>query len=194
MSKDAWKRFSDEGYKHYQVVFAGFKYNMMDIQAAMGIHQLKRIDRYWERRKEIWERYCQAFGDLPVVLPAPVEPDTKHAYHLYTLLLDTERLKITRDRFLSLMTERKIGVGVHYIALHLHPYYQKTFGYRRGDFPNAEWISDRTVSIPLSAKLSDVDAGRVIETVREVLSGKEITAATAETVSEKALDTAGIVC
>lgn len=169
LSKDAWKRFSDEGYKHYQVVYAGFKYNMMDLQAAIGIHQLPRIERYWERRKKIWNIYNEAFKDLPVVTPASVSPEIKHSYHLYTLLLDIDRLKITRDQFLDEMTKRNIGVGVHYIALHLHPYYQETYGYKKGDFPNAEWISERTVSLPLSAKLKDEDVNDVIEAVREII-------------------------
>ncbi len=168
MSKDAWKRFSDEGYKHYQVVYAGFKYNMMDLQAAIGIHQLPRVDKYWKRRQEIWNRYNEAFKDLPVFTPAPIEPNTLHAHHLYTLLVDVDNLKITRDGFLDEMTKRNIGVGVHYIALHLHPYYQEAFGYKRGDFPNAEWISDRTISIPLSAKLADEDVEDVIEAVAKI--------------------------
>ena len=169
MSKDAWRRFSDEGYKHYQVVYAGFKYNMMDIQAAIGIHQLPRIEKYWKRRKEIWERYNDAFKGLPVFIPAPIPDYVKHSYHLYTLLLDIDRLRITRDEFLNEMTKRNIGVGVHYIALHLHPYYQETYGYKRGDFPNAEWLSDRSVSIPLSAKLTNEDVEDVTEAVREII-------------------------
>ncbi len=168
LSKDAWKRFGDEGYKHYQVVYAGFKYNMMDIQAAIGIHQLPRVNKYWKRREEIVKRYNEAFKDLPLFTPAQIELNTRHAYHLYILLLDIDRLKITRDQFIDKMTKRNIGVGVHYIALHLHPYYQKTFGYKRGDFPNAEWISDRTVSIPLSAKLKDEDVGDVIDAVGDI--------------------------
>jgi len=170
MSKDAWKRFLDEGYKHYQVVYAGFKYNMMDIQAAIGIHQLPRVDRYWERREKIWHRYNEALKGLPVFTPAPVPEYIRHSYHLYTLLLDIDRLRITRDEFLEEMTKRNIGVGVHYIALHLHPYYQQTYGYKKGDFPNAEWISDRTVSIPLSAKLTDEDVNDIIEAVQDILS------------------------
>lgn len=170
MSKDAWKRFSDDGYKHYQVVYAGFKYNMMDIQAAIGIHQLPRIDRYWEKRREIWRRYNEAFKELPLILPAPVPTGIRHAYHLYTLLLDLEKTAITRDRFLDEMTKRNIGVGVHYTALHEHPYYQESFGYKRGDFPNAEWISARTVSIPLSPKLRDDDIEDVIKAVTAILS------------------------
>ncbi len=169
MSKDAWRRFSDSGYKHYSVVEAGFKYNMMDLQAAIGIHQLPRVERYWRRRSEIWARYNNAFADLPVFLPPDPEPNTRHAFHLYTLLLDLDRCSIRRDDFLQKMTERKIGVGVHYIALHLHPFYRKTFGYRRGDFPNAGWISERTVSLPLSPKLSEKDVQDVIRAVRTIL-------------------------
>jgi dTDP-4-amino-4,6-dideoxygalactose transaminase len=170
MSKDAWRRFSDEGYKHYQVVHPGFKYNMMDLQAAMGIHQLPRIDSYWKRRKEIWNIYNQAFKNLPVFLPAAVPQTLKHSYHLYTLLLDIDRLDIGRDRFLDEMTKRNIGVGVHYIALHLHPYYQHAYDYKVGEFPNAEWISQRTVSVPLSPKLTDTDVQDVINAVKDILS------------------------
>jgi dTDP-4-amino-4,6-dideoxygalactose transaminase len=169
MSKDAWKRFSDRGYKHYDVVYPGFKYNMMDIQAALGIHQLSRIEKYWRRRQQIWHRYNEAFKKLPVFLPAAVEENTKHAYHLYTLFLDIKKLKISRDQFLERMTGRHIGIGVHYRALHLHPFYKKKFGYRKGDFPNAEWISKRTVSLPLSPKLSDDDVKRVIDSVCAIL-------------------------
>ncbi len=150
------------------MVYAGFKYNMMDIQAAIGIHQLPRIEKYRERREEIWNRYNEAFKDLPVFTPAPAGADTRHACHLYTLLLDTDNLIITRDQFLDEMTKQNIGIGVHYIALHLHPYYQQTYGYKRGDFPDAEWISDRTVSLPLSAKLTDEDVEDVIDAVREI--------------------------
>ena len=169
LSKDAWKRYSDEGYKHYQVVFSGYKYNMMDMQAALGIHQLPRVENNWKRRKEIWDKYNSAFTPLPVFTPLPTDADVRHSLHLYTLLLDIDKLSITRDQFLEEMTERNIGVGVHYLPLHLHPFYQKSFQYRRGDFPNAEWISDRTCSIPLSAKLSDKDVEDVIEAVNEII-------------------------
>jgi len=172
MSKDAWRRFSDEGYKHYQVVSAGFKYNLTDLQAAIGIHQLSRVEQNWDRRQEIWNRYNKAFADIPVTTPAQIESNTRHAYHLYTLLLDLDAIAIIRDEFLDEMIKRKIGTGVHYIALHLHPYYQEAYGYKTGDFRNAEWISERTVSIPLSAKLTDEDVEDVIEAVIDVLSKK----------------------
>jgi len=171
MSRDAWKRFSDEGYKHYQVVYAGFKYNMMDIQAAMGIHQLPRVEAYWRRRREIWQRYDEAFAGLPLLTPHPPEPETRHALHLYTILIDIDRIELTRDRFLDEMTRRKIGVGVHYLGLHLHPYYRERYGYKPGDLPNTEWISDRTVSLPLSPKLDNSDVDDVIEAVRDIMAG-----------------------
>ena len=169
MTKDAWQRFNDQGYKHYDVIYAGYKYNMMDLQAAIGIHQLSRAEQYRKKREHIWGRYNEAFRDLPVFTPKPLEPDTTHSYHLYTILLDLDNLTITRDEFLSKMTKRKIGVGVHYIAVHLHSYYQKEFGYKRGDFPNAEWISDRTVSLPISPKLTEEDIRDVINAVKEIL-------------------------
>ncbi len=171
MSRDAWKRFSDEGYKHYQVVFAGFKYNMMDIQAAIGIHQLPRVEDYWLRRQEIWRHYDEAFAGLPLFTPHPPEPETRHALHLYTILLDTDRIALTRDRFLDEMTRRKIGVGVHYLGLHLHPYYRERYGYRPGDLPNTEWISERTVSLPLSPKLTPRDVDDVVQAVRDIVAG-----------------------
>jgi dTDP-4-amino-4,6-dideoxygalactose transaminase len=167
MSADAWRRFSDAGYKHYFVTEAGFKYNMMDIQAAIGIHQLKRIGQCWKRRKEIWCRYNEAFAELPVGLPADPEPDSRHAYHLYTLLIDEEKMGISRDAFLCEMNARNIGVGVHYMSIPEHPFYQKRFGWRPEEYPNAMRIGRRTVSLPLSAKLTDEDVEDVIKAVRD---------------------------
>jgi dTDP-4-amino-4,6-dideoxygalactose transaminase len=169
MSKDAWKRFSDTGYKHYQVVECGFKYNMMDLQAAIGIHQLERIDQYWKRREIIWKRYNEAFADLPVTLPANPAAATRHAYHLYTILVDETKTGISRDKFLDSMSARKIGVGVHYLSIPEHPYYQETFGWKPEDYPNAMRIGRQAVSLPISAKLTDEDVEDVIESVKEVL-------------------------
>jgi len=171
MSKDAWKRFSDDGYKHYQVIHAGYKYNMMDIQAAIGIHQLKRVDKYWLHRQNIWEKYNEAFKDLPCVTPTEPEPDTRHAYHLYTPLIDIDRLGKARDWVLNALTAENIGVGVHYLPAHLHPYYRKMFGWKEGDFPNAEWIGKQTLSLPLSAALNEIDVDDVIISLKKVLLG-----------------------
>ncbi len=169
MSTDAWKRFSDSGFKHYQVVEAGFKYNMMDLQAAIGIHQLARIEASWQRRAEIWARYQAAFADLPAERPAAFEADTRHACHLYTLLIDEARSPVSRDAFLDAMTARRVGVGVHYLSLAEHPYYQQQLGWRPEDWPHAREIGQRTVSLPISPKLSDADVDYVIAAVREVL-------------------------
>lgn len=169
MSRDAWKRFSDEGFKHYQVIFPGFKYNMMDIQAAIGIEQLKRADKYYKRRQKIWAEYNKRLAKLPLILPVPFEPNTRHALHLYTVLLDIDKTNITRDQLLDALIKEKIGTGVHYTALHLHPYYQKTYGYKRGDFPEAEFVSDRTLSLPISAKLDDRDLNDVVEALEKTL-------------------------
>jgi dTDP-4-amino-4,6-dideoxygalactose transaminase len=169
MSKDAWSRFSDQGYKHYQVVEVGFKYNMTDIQAALGLRQLEKVERYWQRRAQIWARYQEAFADLPCQRPAPVAPNTRHAHHLYTLLVDTDALSASRDDVLNSLAARGIGTGVHYLALHTHRYYAETFGWKVGDYPHSERISERTLSLPISAKLSDADVERVVRNVREVL-------------------------
>lgn len=167
MSQHAWLRYSDRGYKRYHVEYAGFKYNMTDIQASIGIHQLKRIHEYYKRRKAIWEMYDDAFSKLPVLLPAPEERNTVHARHLYVLLIDGNRPR--RDEVQRRLFRLKVGTGVHYEALHLHPYYARRFGCKRGDYPNAEFISDRTLSIPLSAKLTDDDARYVIQAVKKSL-------------------------
>lgn len=169
MTKDAWRRYSDKGFKHYEIVSPGYKYNMMDIQAAIGIHQLKKVSIYLKRREEIWHKYNEAFSELPVIVPIPPEEDTVHARHLYTLLLDLDKLQQGRDTLQHALYNENIGTGIHFISLHLHKYYAKTYGYRCGDFPNAEFISERTISLPLSAKLSDQDVEDVITAVKRVV-------------------------
>lgn len=169
MSKDAWKRFSDDGYKHYQVVYPGFKYNMTDMQASLGIPQLRKVERNYKRRSEIWNYYQKELKDLPLFLPPIPEINTRHAYHLFTILLDIDKSKITRDELLTKLHHNNIGVGVHYISLHQHPYYQATFGYKDADMPNAKFISDRTLSIPLSPKLNDEDVEDVADALKEIL-------------------------
>lgn len=171
LTQDAWQRFSDEGFKHYQVVYAGFKYNMTDIQASIGIHQLKKMEAQAQRRKEIWEIYHQSFRrDLPLILPSPTPSDQRHAYHLYTPLLELDRVRCTRDEFLQALHKENIGAGIHYVALHLHPFYQKAFGYRAGEFPRAEFISHRTFSLPFSAKLTNQDVEDVVQAVKKILA------------------------
>jgi len=170
MSKDAWKRFSDDGYKHYEVVFPGFKYNMTDIQASLGIHQLRKIERLYIRRQEIWQAYHEKLKHLPLILPTEAEEGTRHGLHLFIILVDTSKTGITRDELLTALHKQNIGTGVHYIALHHHPYYKQTYGYKQGDFPNAEFISDRTLSIPFSAKLTDADVDDVADALNRILN------------------------
>ncbi len=172
MSKDAWQRFSDKGYKHYYVLETGFKYNMMDLQAALGIHQLGRVDSNWQRREQIWNRYNEAFADLLLGLPAEPEPETRHAYHLYTILIDETRTGISRDAFLEAMTASGIGVGVNYLSVPEHPVYQHKFGWQPQDYPNAMRVGRQTVSLPLSAKLTDAEVDRVIAAVRTTLNDR----------------------
>jgi dTDP-4-amino-4,6-dideoxygalactose transaminase len=169
MSKDAWKRFGDDGYKHYQVVECGFKYNMMDLQAAIGIHQLRRVEPYWKRREQIWTRYMTELAGVPVGLPAAPEADTRHGYHLFTLQVGKERSGLSRDAFIDAMTANNIGVGVHYLSIPEHPYYQKTFGWKPEDYPHAMRVGRSTVSIPMSAKLSDRDVDDVIAGIKTIL-------------------------
>jgi len=169
MNRDAWKRYSDTGFKHYQVETAGFKYNMTDIQASLGIHQLRRVEENLRRREKIWARYDEAFSEWPIETPAPPGAGEVHARHLYTILVDEKRSGMGRDGFQQALHERNIGTGIHYVAVHLHPYYARTYGYRRGDFPQAEYISDRTLSLPLGVSMSDEDVEDVIEAVGQVL-------------------------
>jgi dTDP-4-amino-4,6-dideoxygalactose transaminase len=171
MSVDAWKRFSDSGYKHYFVTECGYKYNMMDLQAAIGIHQLKQVETFYQRRQEIWRQYDAALAALPLTLPAPPEPETRHALHLYTILVDPAVAGMNRDDFLAGMNRRRIGVGVHYLCLAEHPYYQQTFGWRPEDYPAATRIGRQTVSLPLSPKLTEADLARVLAAVPAVLAG-----------------------
>jgi dTDP-4-amino-4,6-dideoxygalactose transaminase len=170
MDKDAWKRFGTDGYKHYDVVAPGYKYNMMDLQAAIGLQQLKRVEPYWQRRAAVWQRYNEAFADLPITTPAAPEPDTRHAYHLYTILIDEAQAGINRDDFLNAMTAHHIGVGVHYLSVPEFTYYRQQYGWRPEDYPHAMRIGRQTASLPISARLTDEDVNDVITAVRLILN------------------------
>ena len=172
MSKDAWSRFSDDGYKHYKVEMAGFKYNMPDIQAAIGIHQLKKVKQYAAKRERIWKLYMQEFKNLPINLPCEIEQNTTHAYHLFNICLDQNKTNIKRDDFLNKMNDNRIGVGVHYESIPMHPYYQETFDWNPSDYPNALKFGNETVSIPISPKLNDNELDKIISVTKSILSGK----------------------
>jgi len=170
MTKDAWKRFGDEGFKHYLVTEAGFKYNMTDLNAALGIHQLARVEPYWLRRREIWDYYMDRLAALPVGLPAALEDDRRHGCHLFTIMIDAQHAGVTRDEFLNRMTANGIGVGVHYLSLPEHPFYQQALGWRPADYPHAAKAGREIVSLPISAKLGEKDLDDVVRAVKAALA------------------------
>lgn len=169
MSLDAWDRFKEGGFKHYDIIAPGFKYNMTDIQAALGIHQLARIEDNWLKREKIWKLYSESFSELPIDLPSNSINKSKHAHHLYTILIRDDA-PVTRDEFILKMQENKIGTGVHYRSIPGFSYYQDKFDWNPDDYPNSTFIGDRTVSIPLSPGLSENDLDRIVEKVNSILN------------------------
>jgi len=171
MSADAWKRYSSEGYNPYEGVYPGFKYNMIDLQASLGIHQLKRAQNNLKIRNRYWKILTKAFNQIDGIIPPERdEKDIIHARHLYTINLELEKLKIGRNQFVDALKKENIGSGVHFTALHLHKYYQETFGFKKGDFPNAEWIGERTISLPFYPHMTQKDVKDVIKAVRKITS------------------------
>ena len=173
ISQSAWSRQRQDRVPDYEVVCPGFKYNMTDLQAAIGVQQLARSEELFARRRTLWHRYDEALADLPVTRPAPVPAGTEHARHLYTILVDPPTCGWSRDDLREHLAQHGIQTSVHFRALHLHAYYAERFGLRRGMFPNAEFISDRTLSLPLSSTLTDADVERVCLVLRQALEGRD---------------------
>jgi len=169
ISHDAWKRYTKEGSWQYEIVAPGFKYNMTDVAAGMGLAQLAKAERMWERRKEIAKQYTEAFKAVPELEVPHDREDCRHAWHLYLLRLSLARLKIDRAKFIEELKARNIGTSVHFIPLHLHPYYRETYGYKPGDFPMAYQEYLRVISLPIYSKMSDQDVEDVIEAVMDVV-------------------------
>ena len=169
IDKDAWKRYGEEGYHHWEAIYPGYKYNMPDIAAAMGIHQLHKAEYWWTLRKRYTEMYDEGFRDIPKVRPLARRKYVRHGYHLYIIVLDTNNLTTDRDGVMNAIQAEGVGVGVHFRALHLQPWYRKKYEYKRGDFPNAEYASDRIISLPLCPSMSEEDVEDVIEVVRRVI-------------------------
>jgi dTDP-4-amino-4,6-dideoxygalactose transaminase len=169
LSLGAWQRFSDVGFKHYEVVEPGFKYNMTDVQASLGLHQLPLLDPWIERRAQLWARYDALLADLPVQTPPPADPDTVHARHLYQVTIDPDA-PLTRDQLLDGLTARGIGTGVHYRGVHLHPFYRDKYGLEPSRFPVATAISELTLSLPLSPKVREADQDAVVEALAGLLT------------------------
>ena len=168
ISRDAWKRYTAEGSWRYEILAPGFKYNLTDLQAALGLAQLAKCQSMWARRNLLAQRYTEAFGSMDAFEVPSQRTDVQHAWHLYVLRVLPGGLAIHRDRLMEELRKRGIGVSVHFIPLHLHPYYRDTWGYRPGDFPVAEDYFDRCLSLPLYPAMSDEDQARVIDAIIEI--------------------------
>ncbi|QHA01548.1 DegT/DnrJ/EryC1/StrS family aminotransferase [Dehalobacter restrictus] len=169
MSRNAWNRFSEKGSWYYEIEYPGYKYNMTDIQAAMGMTQLAKLESMQARREVIWRRYNAAFSKLPEI-EVPIDfAYARHARHLYMIRLNLDKLTVDRAAFIELLKEENIGTSVHYIPLPYHPYYRDTFGYKPGDFPKTEALYERIISLPLYPRMSDADVQDVIEAVQRVI-------------------------
>jgi len=169
MSRDAWKRYTEAGSWYYEVLEPGYKYNMTDIQAALGIHQLHRLDGFIRRRQEIAAMYDEAFSGIPeILLPARL-PGRNHTFHLYPIRLRAGRLQLNRSEMIEELRARNIGASVHFIPLHRHPFYRDRYGYRPRQFPVAEEIYQGLLSLPLYPKMTDRDARDVVAAVREIV-------------------------
>jgi perosamine synthetase len=174
ISRDAWKRYTNEGTWYYEVEEAGYKYNFTDLQAALGLVQLAKCDKLNESRRRIAERYSRAFANVAGLEAPRVLEDRTSAWHLYVLRLHPERLSISRDKFIDALRERGIGVSVHFIPLHLHPFYRSAYGYKPGDLPSAEREYQRCLSLPLFPTMTNEEIERVIDAVTDITSDHQL--------------------
>jgi perosamine synthetase len=172
ISKDAWKRYTAEGSWYYEIIAPGYKYNLTDIAAGLGVAQLRKADAFLKRRMQIADRYHEAFQELNELdLPLVVEgkEGTTHSWHLYVIRLNLQRLQIDRNRFIDELKRKGIGTSVHFIPLHIHPYYREVYGYQSDDFPVAYETYQRIISLPIYARMTDDDVTRVIESVTDIV-------------------------
>ena len=169
ISKDAWKRYTKSGSWHYEIIDMGFKYNMNDLTASLGIQQLKKIEKFTKIREIIAEQYTNQLNEIPEITTPFVKTNIRHAWHLYQILLDTSKLKINRNEFIKELTEANIGVSVHFIPLHLHPFYKDKYGYNKGDFPVTESIYERIISLPIYPTLKKEEIKYITDTIKELI-------------------------
>ncbi|HJV65432.1 MAG TPA: DegT/DnrJ/EryC1/StrS aminotransferase family protein [Geomonas sp.] len=171
MSREAWKRYEASGTPNYDIMMPGFKYNMMDIQAALGLHQLVKLDKFIEMRTLLANFYNEAFHDVEeIAAPVEVPYPHRHAWHLYTPLIRIEKLTIDRDQFMAELKKENIGTGLHFKAIHHHPYYREALQIAPGELPNADYASDRILSLPLFPLMTLEDAKDVVEAVKRVIA------------------------
>jgi len=169
ISRDAWKRFGKSGFAHWEQTLAGHKCNMTDLNASLGLHQIKKVERFMTLRKKYVAMYDNAFADVPELETLAVRDYATPAHHIYIIALHLERLTTDRDGFLDAIQSAGIGVAVHYVALHLQPYYVKNFNTKPQDYPIASNYSERVISLPLYPKMSSDDVERVIGTVTDLI-------------------------
>ena len=169
LSRDAWNRYSAQGSWYYEILSPGFKYNLTDIAAALGLAQLKKCERFWKGRERYAALYNEGFQDLPEIICPPTASHVQHAWHLYVIQLNLDCLRIGRDEFIRQLQQAGVGCSVHFIPLHLHPYHRDRSGYRPEDFPIASRVFQRIVSLPLYSKMTEDEVNRVIETVRDLV-------------------------
>ncbi|MFA5065941.1 MAG: DegT/DnrJ/EryC1/StrS family aminotransferase [Dehalococcoidia bacterium] len=168
LSKDSWKRYGSSGSWYYEIEEPGFKDNMPDIMAALGIHQLKRLDEFQAIRRKYAENYDRELGSIDAICIPYVDRNVEHSRHLYMIQLNLERLKIDRAEFIESLRQLNIGTSVHFIPLHMHPYYAQTFGYKPDDFPNAKYVYERAISLPLYPAMSEEDINDVLSAMKYV--------------------------
>lgn len=169
ISRDAWKRYGKSGFSHWEQTLVGHKCNMSDLNASIGLHQIKKVERFMTLRKKYVSMYDRAFADVAELETPVVRDYATHAHHIYVVSLRLECLTIDRDGFLDAIQSAGIGVALHYVALHLQPYYVKNFNTKPQDFPIASNYSERVISLPLYPKMSSADVERVIETVMDLI-------------------------
>ena len=170
ISRDAWKRYGTGGYAHWDILAPGYKYNMFDLQGALVLSQLAKIERFHERRLALKARLDAGLRDLPELAFPAERAHRVHAHHLYPIIVRVEELSADRDTIMNAIQAENVGIGIHFRAVHLHPFYEQTFGFRRGMFPRAEYYSDRTISLPLYPRMTDAEADDVVAAVRKVVA------------------------
>jgi dTDP-4-amino-4,6-dideoxygalactose transaminase len=170
ISRDAWKRYGADGYQHWDIVGPGYKYNMPDVAGSLVLSQFGKLDAFRARRAELKRRMDACLRAVPEITLPGERQDVVHAYHLYPIIVRTEALAADRDTIMHAIQRENIGIGIHFRAVHLHPFYTTTFGFHRGLFPHAEYYSDRTISLPLYARMTDRDADDVVAGVQKVIA------------------------
>ncbi|MFH1460436.1 MAG: DegT/DnrJ/EryC1/StrS family aminotransferase [Candidatus Omnitrophota bacterium] len=172
IDKSTWTRYTQDRFQHWTTIAPGFKYHMTDLQAAIGLAQLEKIKKFWQKRKKYTKMYLSAFKDIPQirVITKMSSLKNKNAYHLFIIQIDTKMLKINRDYILNALLAENIGVGVHYRAIHLHSFYKNHFSFKKGMLPQAEYAAERIITLPLYPKMKQSDISDVIDAVSKVIT------------------------